>query len=139
VPHYNRKLRKRGRHFRSLSPEARHALRIAMKHMRYGTEFFGHLFHPTRAAERYVEKAMALQDLLGELNDATIALRLVKDLDFGANAGFAFAAGAAAGWCARASLGDEAELGKAWRSLRKADRYWRHNTAARELESVGGA
>jgi len=109
-----------------------------MKHMRYGTEFFGHLFHPTRAAERYVEKAMALQDLLG-LNDATIALRLVKDLDFGANAGFAFAAGAAAGWCARASLGDEAELGKAWRSLRKADRYWRHNTAARELESVGGA
>ena len=42
----DRKLRKRGRHFRSLSPEARHALRIAMKHMRYATEFFGHLFHP---------------------------------------------------------------------------------------------
>ena len=91
------------------------------------------------AAERYAEKAAALQDLLGELNDATIALRLVKDLDFGANAGLAFAAGAAAGWCARASLGDEEELGKARRSLRKADRYWRHNTAARELESVGRA
>ncbi len=70
------KLRKRGWHFRSLSSEARHALRIAMKHMRYATEFFGHLFHPTRAAKRYAEKAAALQDLLGELNDATIALRL---------------------------------------------------------------
>ncbi len=135
----DRKLRKRGRRFRSLSPEARHALRIAMKHMRYAAEFFGHLFHPARAAKRYAEKAAALQDLLGELNDATIALRLVKDLDFGANVGFAFAAGAAAGWCARASLGEEAELGKASRSLRKADRYWRQNTAARELDSVGGA
>ncbi len=132
----DRKLRKRGRHFRSLSPEARHALRIAMKHMRYATEFFGHLFHPASAAERYADRAAALQDLLGELHDATIAVRLVKELDFGTSAEFGFAAGAAAGWCARASLGDEAALRKAWRSLLRADRYWRHNSAKREPESV---
>src|SRR5271165_3985775 len=89
------KLRERGRHFRSLSPEARHALRIAMKHMRYATEFFGDLFHPASAAEGYCDKAATLQDLLGELNDATIGVRLAKELDFGTNADFAFAAGAA--------------------------------------------
>ncbi len=132
----DRKLRKRGRHFRSLSPEARHALRIAMKHMRYATEFFGHVFHPASAAERYAHRAAALQDLLGELNDATIALRLIKELDYGADAGFAFAAGAAAGWCARGSLGDEAALRKAWRKLLEADRYWRGEVAEREPESV---
>ena len=132
----DRKLRKRGRHFRSLTPEARHALRIAMKHMRYATEFFGRLMQPASAAERYARKAAALQDLLGELNDAAIALRLIGELGHGQNADFAFAAGAAAGWCARGSLGDEAALRKAWRSLRKTDRYWRRAAAERELESV---
>ncbi len=107
-----------------------------MKHTRYATEFFGHLFHPARAAERYADRAAALQDLLGELNDATIGVRLVKELHFGTNAEFASAAGAAAGWCARASLGDEAALWKAWRSLLKADRYWRHVAAEREPKSV---
>jgi inorganic triphosphatase YgiF len=132
----DRKLRKRGRHFRSLSPEARHALRIAMKHMRYATEFFRHVFHPSSAIERYADRTAALQDLLGGLNDATIAQRLIKELDFGGDAEFAFAAGAAAGWCARASLGDEAALLKAWLSLLKADRYWRHDIAEWKLESV---
>ena len=125
----DRKLRKRGRHFRSLAPEARHALRIALKHMRYATEFFGRLFHPASAAERYARKAAALQDLLGELNDAAIALRLIKELDGRANPDFAYAAGVAAGWCSRASVGDERALAKAWRSLSKAERTWRSELA----------
>jgi hypothetical protein len=37
----------------------------------------------------------------------------------------AFAAGVAAGWCARSSVGDERELAEAWRALRKAERFWR--------------
>ena len=71
----DRKLRRRGRHFQSLTPEARHALRIALKHLRYATEFFGDLFRPASAAERYGRRAAALQDRLGELNDAAIAVR----------------------------------------------------------------
>jgi triphosphatase len=31
---------KRGAHFRQLRPEARHKLRIALKKLRYATEFF---------------------------------------------------------------------------------------------------
>jgi inorganic triphosphatase YgiF len=127
----DRKLRKRGRHFRSLAPEGRHKLRIAMKHIRYATQFFGNLFRPAAAAERYARKAAALQDLLGELNDATIALRLIAQFDRNASPDLAYALGVAAGWCARTSRGDERGLEKAWRSLRKCEPYWR--TAEREL------
>ncbi len=119
------KVRRRGRHFRSLTPEARHALRIAMKHMRYATEFFGGLFHPKAAAERYAEKAAALQDLLGELNDAAIALRLVKGLGPTKTTQAAYAAGVVAGWCARAREGDVVALRKAWRDVLHAPPFWR--------------
>ncbi len=127
----DRKLRKRGRHFRSLTREERHALRIALKHMRYATEFFRGLLHPASAAERYARKAGALQDLLGEVNDAAIALRLIKELDSRASSDVAYAAGAAAGWCARAGVGDERALAKTWRSLVKAERRWRNDLAER--------
>ncbi len=100
--------------------------------MRYTTDFFGGLFHPASAAERYAHKAATLQDRLGELNDAAIALRLIKELDSRASPEFAFAAGAAAGWCGRASVGDERALAKAWRSLVKTERYWRSELAERK-------
>lgn len=132
----HRKLRKRGRHFGSLTPEARHALRIKLKQMRYATEFFGRLFHPSSAAERYGHRAAALQDLLGQVNDATIGLRLMKELDFGADAEFAYAAGVAAGWCGRGSLGDKPALREAWRPILRADRYWRRDPEKRGLKSV---
>jgi CHAD domain-containing protein len=90
--------------------------------MRYAVEFFGTLFHPHSAAERYIDKAQALQDPLGQQNDATIALGLVKTLDFGADSQFAYAAGVAAGWYARSTGGDE--LRETWRSLRRAEQFW---------------
>ena len=121
----DRKVKRRGRHFRSLKPEARHALRIAMKHMRYATEFFGGLFHPRSVVDRYVRKAADLQDRLGELNDATIADRLVKALGPPRSASAAYAAGLATGWCARESAGDVDALRRTWRRFIKAERFWR--------------
>ena len=123
----HRRLLRRGKGFRSQSPGERHALRIAAKHMRYAVEFFGSLFHP-HSAERYIDIAQALQDLLGQQNDATIALGLVKTLDFGADAELAYAVGIAAGWYARSSGGDEPALRKAWRSLRNAEPFWREGS-----------
>lgn len=121
----DRRIRKRGRRFRSLTPEQRHALRIAMKHMRYATEFFGALFDPKSAADRYVEKAAALQDLLGECNDAAIAGRLVKSLEVAGEPRGAHAAGVVTGWCGRARAGDPEALRKAWRKLVRAAPFWR--------------
>ncbi len=118
------RVKRRGRRFGSLTPEKRHALRIAMKHMRYATEFFGGLF-PEKSADRYADKAAALQDALGELNDATIALRLVKALDLTADAKTASAAGIVTGWCARTAEGDAVALKKDWRAFAKARPFWR--------------
>ena len=123
----HRKLRKRGRHFGSLTPKSRHALRIALKHMRYATEFFGRLFHPSSAAERYGQRTAGLQDLLGHANDAMVVLCLVKELDYGADAEFAYAAGVLVGWSGRGSLDDEPALRAAWRSMLKVHRYWRRD------------
>jgi len=121
----HRKLLKRGKEFDKLTPEGRHAVRIAVKQVRYATDFFAALFHPPSAVEHYAAKATALQDPLGVCNDAAIALRLIKALDYSADAQFAYASGVAAGWSARRGLGDELALRKAWRSFRKAAPYWR--------------
>ncbi|RBP11938.1 inorganic triphosphatase YgiF [Roseiarcus fermentans] len=130
----DRKLRKRGRRFQSLAPEARHRLRIAVKHMRYATEFFGALFDADEA-ERFAGKACALQDALGDLNDAAIALRLVEELAPRRAAGFARASGLVAGWCARESEGDADALGRDWRRLVKTSSSWR-KVYERQAESV---
>ena len=46
------KLLKRGKEFDTLTPPERHAVRIAVKHLRYATQFFGSLFHPTSVPSR---------------------------------------------------------------------------------------
>jgi CHAD domain-containing protein len=116
------KLKHSGRHFRSMAPEKRHALRIAMKHMRYATEFFGALFPDPSAAEHYAEKAAALQEQLGALNDAVIEMRLIDTLG---SANATYAAGLVAGWCARDSEGDPAALKAAWRKFLHTTPFWR--------------
>ena len=130
----HRKLLKRAKGFDSLAPPERHAVRIAVKHLRYATQFFGSLFHPASAIERYAEKAAALQDLLGERNDVTIALRLIQTLDCQSDAQLAYAAGVVVGWRVRGGLGEERALRKAWRSLRSAEPFWHSEAAVRKGE-----
>ena len=48
-------------------PEARHALRIALKRLRYAIEFFAPLF-PARRMQRYHQSAAGLLELLGRMN-----------------------------------------------------------------------
>jgi CHAD domain-containing protein len=121
----HRGLLRHGIGFRSQGPRERHALRVAVKRMRYAAEFFGNLFHPHSVAERYIEKAQALQDLLGQRNDETIALKLIKGLDCGADPQLASAAGIAAKWFANSSGGDKLATREAWQSLHKAKPFWR--------------
>ena len=93
----HRRLLRRGKGFRRQTLGERHAFRIAAKHMRYAVEFFASLFNP-HSAKRYIEKAQALLDLLGQRNDEIIALGLIKKLDFAADAQFSYTVGFAAGW-----------------------------------------
>jgi adenylate cyclase len=54
------------------NPEALHALRIAIKRLRYALEFFSPLA-PQRALDRVLKQLAALQDALGQLNDLSSA------------------------------------------------------------------
>lgn len=120
----HRRLLRSGKGFSGQGPRQRHALRIATKHMRYAVEFFGSFF-PSHSCKRYIEKAQALQDLLGQQNDATVALSLIKTLDFAVDAQLAYAVGFTAGWCAHSGGDNEPKLRKTWRSLRKSETFWR--------------
>jgi CHAD domain-containing protein len=57
------------------NPEARHALRVALKRLRYALEFFAPLF-PARRMQRYQQSATGLLDLLGRMNDIAVAEQL---------------------------------------------------------------
>ncbi|MCM8595448.1 CYTH and CHAD domain-containing protein [Accumulibacter sp.] len=61
---------------RDSNPEARHALRVALKRLRYALEFFAPLF-PARRMQRYHQSAAGLLDLLGRMNDMAVAEQLV--------------------------------------------------------------
>lgn len=72
LSHRWRKLRRKGRHVAELSHAARHKLRIRIKKLRYGIEFFSDVFPGKKRANRCRAALAALvdlQDLLGELND----------------------------------------------------------------------
>jgi CHAD domain-containing protein len=53
-----------------------HGLRIQAKRLRYAIEFLGDVLGPERAA--LVERLVALQDHLGALNDATLAVATIR-------------------------------------------------------------
>lgn len=70
------RLRKRARKrlaaARDLVPEHLHALRIALKQLRYGAEFFAPLM-PTGSADRYLRTLTKVQNDLGFINDLDVA------------------------------------------------------------------
>ncbi|MDY0013584.1 MAG: CHAD domain-containing protein [Rhodocyclaceae bacterium] len=77
-------------------PERLHALRIALKRMRYGMEFFLPLL-PAKATERFLARLATAQDQLGYLNDLTQAQRHFQAWS-GPRVELREAAGFVAGW-----------------------------------------
>ena len=79
----HKKIVREAKHLEELPDEERHELRIRIKKMRYGTEFFASLFERKKARKR--RKAMLkglehLQDLLGEMNDIAVGSAMVPSL-----------------------------------------------------------
>jgi CHAD domain-containing protein len=74
---------KRGRKLRDLDPRRRHKLRIAVKKIRYASEFFAHVFPAGKSVRRQklvLKRLKPVQDCLGELNDITVHQHLTSDL-----------------------------------------------------------
>jgi len=119
------RLRKRGKHLRSLPAAERHRARIAAKKLRYAAEFFAPLFHRGRAS-RYIDALSQLQDALGRLNDAATAEGLLETVA-GASApspALVHAAGMVRGWNAAQSARELVRLDKAWREFARHKPFW---------------
>jgi inorganic triphosphatase YgiF len=74
-----RRMRRRARDLAHADAPRRHRLRIAAKRMRYATEFFESLY-PARQVRPFIKTLAALQDVLGQLNDAAVAQQLLREL-----------------------------------------------------------
>ncbi|MFC4172082.1 CHAD domain-containing protein [Microvirga sp. GCM10011540] len=78
-----KKIRRQAGHLADLDDEGRHRLRIRIKKLRYGSEFFAPLF--TSGGVKRRRKAMLsalerLQDLLGAMNDIAVGSSLIPSL-----------------------------------------------------------
>lgn len=125
----HRAVLKAGSGFEDLGPEARHKVRIAFKKLRYGLEFFESLF-PEKEVRRFRRHAADMQDLLGHMNDAVVADRIVHDL-VAHKPGkldpvqIAMGGGEVIGWYARKLEDEEPAAIEAWQTFVAQEPFWK--------------
>ena len=103
------------------SDESLHAARIRAKRMRYAAEAVAPVFG--KRARAFAEAAVAVQDVLGEHQDAVVAGAWLRET--AASGGDAFVAGELAAIEAQAAARARAGWAPAWKALsRKRLRFW---------------
>ncbi len=122
-----------GADFESLSAEERHSLRIQIKKLRYGIEFFETLFRKNQAAT-YLATVKTLQETLGVDNDIFVARQLIKTLvkavpNRKASA-FDYATGLIIGWHTHIASEREKRTMSSWDRFVNATPFWHEATAA---------
>jgi triphosphatase len=117
-----RKMAKRGRHMEQASREQQHALRKAVKKLRYSIEFLSTLYR-RKEVEAYLGPCKDLQELLGTINDAAVTLALSEQLR-DADEDLLHTIGAITEWATM--RGEKAchHVSKPWHELRSADPFW---------------
>ena len=124
------KVLKRGKHFKSMAPEARHELRITVKKLRYAMDFLLPLYRSDKALKRFVSALAALQDELGRYNDMATTRKIVAG--FGDDPAVrSQAAGAVVGWQAQGLAAAEPSLRAAWRAFTEARPPWKGASLSR--------
>jgi len=114
----------RGRRFRKLDPAGRHRVRIAVKRLRYATDFFGGLYG-RRSKKSYFDVLKRLQDDLGRANDVTTSERLlVRLVGRDPDAGLKRGAQALLAWQRRDVLAREPLLIDSWRAFKRTTPFW---------------
>jgi len=120
------KVAQRGRKIGSLDGKRLHRLRIAIKKLRYAASFLRPAFAST-AAKAYIEATVRLQGALGALNDREVAGQMVADIAVAARP--TEDVGRPLRKLAKEAASGEKHrrrrLQRAWKSFRKAERFWR--------------
>jgi triphosphatase len=124
-----RRIVRLGRRIEELDAHERHQLRIKLKKLRYGLDFFRSLF-AERATKRFLKRLSDLQDTLGRLNDVAVAQTMVREIlaehgDGAAAAGIGYAGGVVAGWHLGHARLRAKTLVRRWRRFEKLDPPWR--------------
>jgi triphosphatase len=120
----HKRVLKRGKRPENLSPEDRHRLRIAVKQVRYASEFFGGVFHSGAEVRAYTRAVSVLQDAFGAFNDRIIATRMLRELEAEVGSEGARAVGIIIGWYAREAEFVDQQLGKAWKAFKHTPTFW---------------
>jgi triphosphatase len=118
------KVLKRGRHLKSLDAGERHRLRLAVKKLRYVSEFLLPLYGQRKGTRRFSHKLAELQEELGLYNDMAVTASLLAGLGT-ESARSGAAAAAIAGWQAHAMVGVEPRLRDTWSDFAKVKVPWR--------------
>lgn len=125
----SRKIIRKTKRLKQLDARHRHKLRIAVKKLRYGCDFFETLFDQPKARQRYAKVLKQLQGCLGKLNDIRVhaqrAGRLASRRQGGPKQSQkAYAMGLLVGREQKLAKGYVAAAQKAGRRLAKAPTFW---------------
>ena len=129
------KLLEQGAGFETLSKSARHEVRIALKRLRYGLDFFGNLFDGS-GKKKFMKRLARLQDDLGRMNDVAVAERMLAQLigierDGTGSTGriapkteLSFATGEILGWHRRRAAEIDSQLVNDWNAFVHSKQFW---------------
>lgn len=133
----HRRIHKRGEHFRRLSPQALHRLRVAAKNLRYTADslgsVMGDLTRKQKRTRRYFRALSRLQTQLGYANDMATTRQLIEALgnDRWNTPAVWQAAGVVVGWSAHSVAESNVLLRMTWQAFRRLEPPWSHSSAHR--------
>ena len=108
----------------AVSDQARHKLRIALKNLRYGVDFYAGLFGKAKRRRAFKKRMSALQDLLGVRNDIVVARTYLKELRDEAGPEVERIMEFIRGWYAREAAVADRAIGKSWKKFKQAEIFW---------------
>lgn len=124
LDNFRRRVIKAGRGLEALDAPSRHRLRIKAKKMRYAAEFFAPCFGHEKRRRRFLKTLATLQDVLGRLNDMTVAHGLAAEVA-GQDADAAFAAGLLVGAREAGAKQDKKAALASFADFERAEPFWR--------------
>ena len=120
----DQKARERGENFAELSARKRHRLRIAIKKLRYGTDFFASLYSG-EAACGYLKRLETMQTELGFFNDLAVAETLLAQIaDSRPTPGLIRAANFTRDWLQAQNKAHHRTLVKGWKKFTQTPSFW---------------
>jgi len=118
-----KRVAERGARLDDLTLDERHALRKALKELRYLCEFFACLF-PGRRAQPFIREIRSLQEVFGYLNDVAAARRIGTLCRQGSAGDAERAAAFILGWHNAEAAHAWRTAHKGWRRLRQLPHFW---------------